>query len=176
MPAQAEMNEGRLSTALLCSVNVGSVGGRCGQRHKAVTHGTPPSGCFDSISPETIRLPPVIEHCVLHARRQGMHLEMAMTKVGVTERQSEVLTFIENEIAAGRPSPNTVEIAKRAGYSTGEVSRILDALEHMGYITRIFGRRRNIRLCTPSVKMATDEHLVAELTRRGYLVRKAPLV
>ncbi len=99
-----------------------------------------------------------------------------MTKVGVTERQSEVLTFIENEIAAGRPSPNTVEIAKQADYSTGEVSRILDALEHMGYITRIVGRRRNIRLCTPSVKMAPDEHLVAELTRRGYLVRKAPLV
>jgi DNA-binding MarR family transcriptional regulator len=101
---------------------------------------------------------------------------MAMTKVGVTERQSEVLTFIENEIAAGRPSPNTVEIAKQAGYSTGEVSRILDAPEHMGYITRIFGRRRNIRLCTPSVKMAADEHLVAELSRRGYLVRKAPLI
>lgn len=99
---------------------------------------------------------------------------MAATKIGVTERQSEVLTFIEDEIAAGRPSPNTVEIAKRAGFSTGEVSRILDALEYMGYITRLFGRRRNIRLCTPSVKMAPDDHLIAELTRRGYLVRQAP--
>jgi len=105
-----------------------------------------------------------------------MRLELAMTKVGVTERQSEALTFIENEIAEGRPSTNTVEIAKQAGYSTGKVSRILDALKHMGYLTRIFFRRRNIRLCSPSVKMAPDEHLVAELTRRGYLVRKAPSV
>jgi len=96
---------------------------------------------------------------------------MAAIKHGVTERQSVVLSFIEDEIAAGRPSPNTVEIAKHAQYSTGEVARILDALEHMGYITRIFGRRRNIRLCSPSVKMAPDEHLIAELTRRGYLVR-----
>jgi len=97
-----------------------------------------------------------------------------MSKVGVTERQSEVLTFIEDEIAAGRPSPNTVEIARKVTYSTGEVARILDALEHMGYITRLAGRRRNIRLCSPSVKMAPDDHLIAELTRRGYLIRKSP--
>ena len=98
-----------------------------------------------------------------------------MGKIGVTERQSEVLTFIEDEIAAGRPSPNTVEIAKKVNYSTGEVSRILDALEHMGDITRLIGRRRNIRLCSPSVKMAPDDHLIAELTRRGCLVREAPI-
>lgn len=97
-----------------------------------------------------------------------------MNKIGVTERQSQVLTFIEDEVAAGRPSPNIVEIAKMASYSTGEVARILDALEHMAYITRFTGRRRNIRLCSPSVTMAPDDHLVAELTRRGYLVRKAP--
>ena len=93
--------------------------------------------------------------------------------VGATERQAAVLTAIEDAIAAGRPAPNTVELARSAGYSTGEIARILDALEHMGYITRLRGRRRNIRLCSPSVKMAPDEHLVAELTRRGYLVRKA---
>lgn len=49
--------------------------------------------------------------------------------------------------------PNTAEIARACGYSTGEIARILDAPEHMGYITRIPGRRRNIRLCLPSVKM-----------------------
>ncbi|WP_324741660.1 hypothetical protein U8326_00310 [Tsuneonella sp. CC-YZS046] len=94
-------------------------------------------------------------------------------KLGVTERQSAVLTCLEDEIATGKPPPNTVELARATGYSTGEIARILDALEYMGYITRIVGRRRNIRLCSPSVKMAPDDHLIAELTRRGYLIRKA---
>ncbi|MCK9553105.1 hypothetical protein [Aquamicrobium sp.] len=96
-----------------------------------------------------------------------------MTRVGVTERQGLVLAAIEDEIAAGRPSPNTVDLSRMAGFSTGEIARILDALQYMGFITRIPGRRRNIRLCSPSVKMAPDDHLVAELTRRGYLVRQA---
>jgi DNA-binding MarR family transcriptional regulator len=94
-------------------------------------------------------------------------------RIGVTERQAAVLAAIEDEVAAGHPSPNTVELSRRTGYSTGEIARILDALEHTGFITRIPGRRRNIRLCSPCVKMAPDDHLVAELTRRGYLVRRA---
>lgn len=96
-------------------------------------------------------------------------------KVGVTERQAQILAFIEDEVAAGRASPNTREISEHVGFGTGDVARILDALEHMGYITRIVGRQRNIRLCSPSVRMAPDDHLVSELTRRGYLVRKTPL-
>ena len=95
-------------------------------------------------------------------------------KTGVTERQAAVLTIIEDEIAAGGPPPNTVELSRGTTFSTGEIARILDALEHLGFITRIPGRRRNIRLCSPSVRMAPDDHLVAELTRRGYLVRRAP--
>lgn len=102
--------------------------------------------------------------------RKGSH---GMAIKGVTERQSAVLVVIEDEIAAGKAAPNTVELARATGYSTGEIARILDALEYMGYITRIQGRRRNIRLCSPSVRMAPDDHLVAELTRRGYLVRPA---
>ena len=96
-----------------------------------------------------------------------------MTRIGVTERQGSVLTVIEDEVARGRPSPNTVELARATGIGTGEIARILDALEYMGFITRIVGRRRNIRLCSPSVRMAPDDHLISELTRRGYLVRKA---
>ena len=94
--------------------------------------------------------------------------------LAVTERQSRVLTHIEDEIAAGRPVPNTVELSKATGIGTGEIARILDALEYAGFITRIKGRRRNIRLCSPSVKMAPDDHLISELTARGYLVRKMP--
>jgi hypothetical protein len=52
-------------------------------------------------------------------------------KVGITERQAPVLAMIEDEIAAGRPSPNTVELAKATGYGTGEIARILDALQVM---------------------------------------------
>ena len=98
-----------------------------------------------------------------------------MTRLGMTERQAEVLTAIEDAIAAGLPSPNTVELARTTGYGTGEIARILDALEFAGYIIRIPRRRRNIRLCSPSVAMAPDDHLIAELTKRGYLVRGARL-
>jgi DNA-binding MarR family transcriptional regulator len=94
-------------------------------------------------------------------------------KIGTTERQASVLTVIEDTINAGGPAPNTTELAQATGISNGELARILDALEFMGFITRIRGRRRNIRLCSPAIKMASDDHLVAELTRRGYLVRKA---
>lgn len=90
----------------------------------------------------------------------------------VTPRQGQVLTFIEDEINAGRVLPNTVEIARHCGFSTGEIARILDALEHFGYITRLRGMKRNIRLCSPSVKQAPDQHLIDELTRRRYFVRK----
>ena len=94
-------------------------------------------------------------------------------KLGVTERQSEVLSIIEDEIAKGAPPPNTVELARKTGFSTGEIARILSFLEYVGFITGIPRRRRNIRLCSPSVRMAPDDHLVAELTSRGYLVRRA---
>ena len=46
-----------------------------------------------------------------------------MSRTGVTERQSAVLTVIEDEVASGRPSPNTVELARATGYSTGEIAR-----------------------------------------------------
>lgn len=90
-----------------------------------------------------------------------------MTKIGVTERQSRILETIEDEVTAGNAAPNTIELATRSGYSTGEISRILDALQFMGYITQVPGRRRNIRLCSPSVRMAPYEQLIAELTKRG---------
>ncbi len=98
-----------------------------------------------------------------------------MTKVGVTERQSRILEIIEDEVTADNAAPNTIELATRSRYSTGEISRILDALQFMGYITRVPGRRRNIRLCSPSIRMARDEQLIAELTTRGYFVRKTPV-
>jgi SOS-response transcriptional repressor LexA len=96
-------------------------------------------------------------------------------RVGVTEKQAAALAFIEDEIAAGRASPNTVELAEAVGCGTGEIARIIGALESFGYITRIAGRKRNIRLCHPAVKQASDEALAAELTARGYLVRKVPV-
>lgn len=96
---------------------------------------------------------------------------MARVKQGVTERQMAVLAHIEQEIGEGRAPPNTVELSRHTGYSTGEIARILHCLQGLGYITRIPGRRRNIRLCSPLVKMAPDEHLVAELLSRGYFVK-----
>lgn len=98
--------------------------------------------------------------------------EGEVMRTGVTERQTAVLDHIEELIAAGEPPPNTTELSRHTGYSTGEIARILDCLEGLGFITRLPGRRRNIRLCTPAVKMASDEHLIAEMNARGYFVRK----
>src|SRR5690606_234846 len=48
-------------------------------------------------------------------------------KAGVTERQAAVLALIEDDVAAGAPPPNTVELSRRTTFSTGEIARILDA-------------------------------------------------
>ncbi len=64
-----------------------------------------------------------------------------------TEKQSQALDFIEGEMAAGRAVPNTVEIGRHLDCGNGEVARILDALQHIGYITRIPGRR-GLLLCS----------------------------
>jgi DNA-binding transcriptional regulator YhcF (GntR family) len=98
--------------------------------------------------------------------------EIEMNKPGITDRMTAVFCKIEDEIEAGNAAPSTTELAKHCGYSTGEIARILDALERMGYISRIVGRRRNIKLTSPGVTMAADEHLIAELNKRGYMVRK----
>lgn len=91
----------------------------------------------------------------------------------MTERQSAMLAVIEDEVGSRSPPPNTVELARATGTSTGKLVPVLDALEYMGVPIRIRGRRRNIRRCSPSVAMAPDEHLVCEPTRRFYLVRRA---
>ncbi len=95
-----------------------------------------------------------------------------MTNVSATERQSAVLAIIEAEIAAGRPVANMAELSQVLARSADELAPLLDALEHLGFITRIRNRRRNIWLCSPSMRMAPDHHLILKLTRRGYLVRK----
>jgi hypothetical protein len=98
---------------------------------------------------------------------------MTSNKIGVTERQCAVLPFIEDEVSAGRPVPNTVEIVRHANYSAGEVARILDALEYLEFITHPIGRQRNIRLCSPSASLAYDDRPVSELVRSGHLMRNA---
>lgn len=68
----------------------------------------------------------------------------------LTEREAQLLEFISDEIASGMP-PSVREICSRLGYkSTSMVHKMLGSLEEKGYITRVEGLRRNIRLVNQS--------------------------
>ncbi len=64
----------------------------------------------------------------------------------LTARQSEILAFIEAEIANGLP-PTQEEIREHFGFkSRNSVQNFLDALDNKGYIQREEGKSRSIKL------------------------------
>ena len=64
----------------------------------------------------------------------------------LNEKEAELLEFISEEIAGGMP-PSVREICSRLGYkSTSVVHKMLSSLEEKGFIERVEGTRRNIRL------------------------------
>ncbi len=64
----------------------------------------------------------------------------------LTTRQSEILAFIESEIAKGLP-PTQEEIREHFGFkSRNSVQNFLDALDSKGYIQREEGKSRSIKL------------------------------
>lgn len=63
-----------------------------------------------------------------------------------TERQYEVLEFIEGFLAINHYAPSTREIAEHFGFTqTGAVNHI-NALERKGKISRIAGKARTITI------------------------------
>lgn len=72
----------------------------------------------------------------------GMNIRPALT-----EASEKILRFIESYHAANGVCPTTVEIQRAGIYSSLEqIARILDVLERFGYISREYGRKRNIAL------------------------------
>lgn len=71
----------------------------------------------------------------------------------MTPRQAETLKFLEDEAAAGRPTPSFSEIANHLGLrSKSGVVRLLDALEKRGRVTRLDRTARSVRLVRPWVQ------------------------
>ena len=67
-----------------------------------------------------------------------------MTKL--TKRQSDILDFVQSEIAKGIP-PTQEEIREHFGFkSRNSVQNFLDALDTKGYIVREEGKSRGIKL------------------------------
>lgn len=64
----------------------------------------------------------------------------------LTERQSQILDFLRQEIAKGMP-PTQEEIREHFGFkSRNSVQNFLDALHTKGFITRDEGKSRGIKL------------------------------
>jgi DNA-binding MarR family transcriptional regulator len=68
-------------------------------------------------------------------------------KLGLTERQIEVLDFIRTRISRNGMAPTFQEISDHLGIaSKSSVHRLITALEERGHIERIPGRVRAIKL------------------------------
>jgi len=69
-------------------------------------------------------------------------------RVGLTPKQRELLTFIEQRVAeSGGVPPSFVEMRDAVGLrSTSGVARLLNALEERGHVRRLFNKPRAIRL------------------------------
>lgn len=68
----------------------------------------------------------------------------------LTDRQKQVLLFIESQIQERGAPPTLREIGKVLGVHTNAVSDHLLALERKGYIARSPMLSRNIRICVPT--------------------------
>jgi hypothetical protein len=84
-----------------------------------------------------------------------------MGALRLTQRQQEVLTFIEHQIAAKGYPPTTRELATACGLGTPSAAhRMLGVLERKGYLARTPGTKRAITISPPVVDV---EHLTSEL-------------
>lgn len=88
--------------------------------------------------------------------------------IGLTKRQSAVLAFIRAYMAEHQIAPSFEEMAAGLGSSSrGHLHNILATIEERGFITRIPGRARSIRLIEPGdLAQFSDDALIAELRRR----------
>lgn len=84
----------------------------------------------------------------LENRSTGIDPSLAHGRVGLTPKQRDLLTFIEQHVTLtdGVP-PSFDEMREAVGLrSKSSISRLLDALEERGHVRRLFNRARAIEL------------------------------
>ncbi len=96
----------------------------------------------------------------------------------ITERQKEILAFIQRHITEQGHAPTRSEIASFFGFSSlGTVQRHLDRLVKYGLLSRSPHKRRSLRLSTTTNTNATHEHSesVAVVPLLGVIRAGAPV-
>ncbi len=85
----------------------------------------------------------------------------------LTQKQSELLTFIETFMAVERVSPSFEEMKAALNLkSKSGVHRLISALEERGFVRRLPNRARAIEIGNPLARFS-DAELVAEFVRRN---------
>jgi len=76
----------------------------------------------------------------------------------IPTRQREVLEFVTNELANGRPCPTQREIALHFGFASSRAAAIhIEALVHRGALVREPGKARSLRPPKPPLRRQTVE-------------------
>lgn len=70
----------------------------------------------------------------------------------ITSRQAECLEFIHSYLSARRDYPTQREVASAMDIRQSSAADVLDALEKKGYLSRLPGARRNIRLTMAAIE------------------------
>lgn len=94
---------------------------------------------------------------------------------GLTDRQIKLLSYLRKSEDHGR-TPSYQEMAFAIGLvAKSNIPVLLSQLEARGYIERLPGRARSLRLTEPQLAKATVEQLMAELQSRGVIIQGARL-
>lgn len=95
---------------------------------------------------------------------------------GLTPRQRELLSYIEQRIEHDQICPSYDEMSLALGIAKSHAHRLVDGLEERGYIKRARGQRsRYLEVVrTESLARFAAADLAEELRRRGYLVSCKP--
>ena len=75
---------------------------------------------------------------------------------GLTDKQQQVLRFIEDSIAQAGIAPTVIEISRALGVRGPTAYQHLRALERKGCITRLPGRARGVRVSTVQAREPSD--------------------
>lgn len=67
--------------------------------------------------------------------------------LGLTQRQADLLAYLQAESAAQRRTPSYAQMACHLKLKSGNsISRLLAALQDRGYVRRSYGIARSVRL------------------------------
>jgi SOS-response transcriptional repressor LexA len=92
-----------------------------------------------------------------------------MSVQGLTPKAGELLAYLRERTT----TPSYEEMGRALGLKS-QVARLVDQLEGRGFVERIPGRRRSLKVVVdkPDLSTVATESLVAELCRRGWFSKK----